>query len=62
MKWLQVIALFATTLSAQPPAGPAIGSRPPNFELRDQNGESRSLSSILGPKGAILVFYRSADW
>jgi hypothetical protein len=30
--------------------------------LRDQNGVSHTLASMLGPKGAILVFYRSADW
>lgn len=62
MKWLPVFTLFAAALAAEPPSGPAIGSHPPDFKLRDQDGEARSLSSILGPKGAILVFYRSADW
>ena len=28
----------------------------------DQNGTTRTLKSVLGPKGAILVFFRSADW
>jgi peroxiredoxin len=39
-----------------------VGERVPDFSLRDQNGNSRTLQSILGPKGAMLVFIRSADW
>jgi len=54
----------------QPPAavidvqklGPQIGARVPEFSLRDQHGETRTLSSLMGPNGAILVFFRSADW
>jgi len=42
--------------------GPAIGSRLPSFELPDQEGKPRSLKSLLGPKGAVILFYRSADW
>ena len=30
--------------------------------INDQNGKSRNLRSIMGPKGAMLVFFRSADW
>jgi hypothetical protein len=42
--------------------GPKVGDRVPDFSLPDQNGVRRSLQSALGPKGAVLVFYRSADW
>ena len=42
--------------------GPQVGQRVPDFNLKDQSGNSRSLQSIMGPKGAMLVFYRSADW
>ena len=42
--------------------GPQVGARVPEFSLPDQHGESRSLTSLMGPKGAILVFFRSADW
>jgi AhpC/TSA family len=42
--------------------GPQVGQPVPDFNLKDQNGHSRSLESIMGPKGAMLVFYRSADW
>ena len=42
--------------------GPQIGERVPDFNLQDQTGTSRTLNSIMGSKGAMLVFYRSADW
>jgi hypothetical protein len=42
--------------------GPAIGARMAAFELQDQDGKARSLQSLLGPKGAVILFYRSADW
>ena len=42
--------------------GPKIGEVAPDFEASDQQGVPRRLSSLLGPKGAMLVFYRSADW
>ena len=42
--------------------GPRIGERVPDFTLRDQSGQSRTLRSVMGPKGAMLVFFRSADW
>jgi len=42
--------------------GPEVGSTLPRFEARDQNGRLQNFKSILGPKGALLVFFRSADW
>jgi cytochrome oxidase Cu insertion factor (SCO1/SenC/PrrC family) len=57
--------------TAQPPAapavdveslGPQVGATVPDFALPDQNGVTRSLKSLMGPKGAVLVFFRSADW
>lgn len=42
--------------------GPEVGSTLPPFEAPDQNGRLQNLKSILGRKGALLVFYRSADW
>lgn len=42
--------------------GPQVGERVPDFSLKDQNGKAVTLQSIMGPKGAMLVFYRSADW
>jgi hypothetical protein len=42
--------------------GPQVGERAPDFSLPDQNGRTRNLQSIMGPRGAMLVFVRSADW
>ena len=42
--------------------GPQVGQQVPDFSLKDQNGATRNLSSMMGPKGAMLVFIRSADW
>ena len=42
--------------------GPQVGERVPDFSLKDQNGKLWALQSIMGPKGAMLVFERSADW
>jgi peroxiredoxin len=42
--------------------GPQVGERVPDFGLKDQSGRTQTLQSIMGPKGAMLVFVRSADW
>ena len=56
------IALLACAggLNGQP--GPAVGVKVPDFEAVDQNGQTRTLQSLTGRKGLMLVFYRSADW
>jgi peroxiredoxin len=42
--------------------GPQVGERVPDFQLNDQAGTSQTLQSIMGRRGAMLVFVRSADW
>lgn len=42
--------------------GPQVGEKVPDFSLPDQHGQTRTLSSLMGPKGLVLVFNRSADW
>jgi hypothetical protein len=42
--------------------GPRVGVRAPDFAGVDQFGRSQTLQSVLGPEGAMLVFFRSADW
>ena len=42
--------------------GPQVGQRVPDFSLPDHTGRVRTLDSIMGPRGAMLVFLRSADW
>ena len=69
--WLVAVTLvFVSSLSAyaQRPLpdvhvlGPQVGEMVPNFSLVDQDGEEHTVQSILGPKGAMLVFARSASW
>ena len=42
--------------------GPEPGQKIPAFSLSDQNGDTRSIPDLAGPKGLLLVFHRSADW
>ena len=42
--------------------GPQVGATVPDFNLADQRGRKQTLRSVMGPKGAMIVFYRSADW
>lgn len=42
--------------------GPQVGTRVPDFGLPGQDGKTWTRESIMGPKGAMLVFLRSADW
>ena len=64
------LALTLTGLAAQTPKspqttvrskidlsklGPQVGEHVPDFSLKDQNGKTWTLQSIVGPKGAMLV-------
>ena len=75
--WIVVLGLVAGTAGvlfsrAQPPRkaarlnieaiGPQVGSTVPDFTLPDQDGTPRTLRSLFGPRGMLLVFSRSADW
>ena len=42
--------------------GPKVGERAIDFSLPDQNGQTQTLKSVGGPKGTMLVFFRSSDW
>ena len=64
------VLLLASTLAvgAQTAAvsleklGPQIGDRVPDFAGTDQRGRPQTLASVMGEQGAMLVFFRSADW
>ncbi len=58
--WLAVLvaALWGQKIST----GPEVGSTVPDFTAQDQAGRTETLNSIMGPRGAMLVFIRSADW
>ena len=42
--------------------GPQVGESVPDFSAVDQDGQRHTLQSLLGRDGALLVFFRSADW
>jgi hypothetical protein len=42
--------------------GPKPGDVLPEFSLHDQDGKVHSLKSLMGANGAVIVFFRSADW
>jgi len=42
--------------------GPQVGAKAIDFTLTDQSGQPQTLESVAGPKGTMLVFFRSADW
>ena len=57
-------ALFAGMLMAagQEVGGLQPGAKAPSFSLLDQTSKTQNLSSLSGPKGLLLLFFRSADW
>ncbi len=61
-----ILALWALPMAAlygqSIKTGPEVGQRVPEFSAIDQDGRTQTLKSIMGPKGAMLVFFRSADW
>lgn len=65
---LLFLAVLASPVSArQAPVdvtrlGPQVGDRVPDFRLTDQHGKVWTRDSLMGPKGAMLVFSRSVDW
>jgi len=56
------VLIATASFTATIPTGPSVGQKAFDFDLKDQKGVSRNLSSVLGPKGGLLVFYRSCDW
>ena len=69
MRRLLVCTAVVSALAALPHAqanlatlGPQVGQRAIDFSLPDQQDRVRPLKSFAGPKGTMLVFFRSADW
>jgi len=64
MKSSAVLLMLAGVVVAEEhvPTGPAVGAAIPTFEAVDLNGNRQTLSTLTGPKGMMLVFFRSADW
>jgi hypothetical protein len=65
---LFLAALGTLSMATQAPKidmsgiGPRVGQKVPDFMATDQLGRKHTLASALGANGAMLVFFRSADW
>ena len=55
-------AVIPQTASERAERGPAVGQKIPGFKARDQFGREQSPASLMGSKGLVLLFVRSADW
>jgi hypothetical protein len=52
----------ALSLAGQDMPGVPAGKLAPPFQARDQFAKEQTLSSLMGPNGLVLLFFRSADW
>ncbi len=78
MRWMNPVPLAMMFMTASPGGasspqlpfdqdkdvrtGPEVGERIPAIKAMDQNGRWVDFEDIKGPKGAVIVFHRSADW
>jgi hypothetical protein len=60
--WLALAVSLAAAYGQSIKTGPAVGERVPDFSAQDQASREQTLKSIMGRKGVMLVFFRSADW
>lgn len=60
--WLTPAALAEPKPADPAKTGIAVGEKAPDFTLKDQNGEERSLEGLLESGPVALVFTRSAEW
>jgi hypothetical protein len=54
--------IHVTSLKLHTAIGLAVGRKAPAFSAPDQFGRQQTLDTLKGPKGTVLLFFRSADW
>jgi hypothetical protein len=54
--------LHIDSLKMHTSIGLSVGQKAPDFSARDQFGRQQTLETVKGPKGTVLLFFRSADW
>jgi hypothetical protein len=59
---LQNNAIQVASLKMLTAIGLDVGQMAPAFSARDQFGGEQNLTTLKGPKGTVLLFFRSADW
>ncbi len=60
--FILLVALGMRLAAQSGSRGPDVGALIPRFSATDQNGVMQTLDRVKGPKGAMIVFFRSADW
>jgi hypothetical protein len=59
---LFLIPLLLSASSSPPMPGLPTGKAAPAIHARDQFGKEQTIASLMGPKGLVLLFFRSSDW
>jgi hypothetical protein len=59
---LQDKTIQVTSVKMLTAIGLNVNQKAPDFSARDQFGNDQNLATLKGPKGTILLFFRSADW
>jgi hypothetical protein len=54
--------ILLSSLKLHTSLGLDVGQKAPEFSAPDQFGKLQSLETLKGPKGTVLLFFRSADW
>jgi hypothetical protein len=54
--------IHVASLKLHTSIGLEVGQKAPAFSARDQFGRQQTLETLKGPKGTVLLFFRSADW
>ena len=55
-------SILVTQIRKLTAIGLEVGSKAPAFSVADQFGREQNLGTLKGPKGTVLLFFRSADW
>ena len=59
---LQDKTIQVTSIKMLTAIGLDVNQKAPEFSARDQFGNEQNLATLKGPKGTVLLFFRSADW
>jgi hypothetical protein len=59
---LLLFLLSIKPASSQQMPGLETGTVAPAIHARDQFGNEQTTASLMGPKGLVLLFFRSSDW
>jgi hypothetical protein len=54
--------IHVTSIKTLAGIGLPVGQKAPAFSARNQFGAQQTLETLKGPKGTVLLFFRSADW